>query len=150
MFSIIRRKGWIMREPGEQDRRRLAGMFRKGVASADREQVRRAFRRAGKFLAEMERKGIPEGLSRFWTDIRDLYGMLRDALAGRYSVPFRSLAAVAVTLLYLANPFDLIPDFIPGIGYIDDVFMLSLCLKFMGADLEKYRQWRSIEGSGSS
>lgn len=125
-------------------------MFREGVASADRGQVKKAFRRAGKFLAEMERKGIPEGLRRVWTDIRDLYGMLRDALAGRYSVPFRTLAAVSVTLLYLANPFDLIPDFIPGIGYIDDVFMVSLCVKFIGTDLEKYRRWRSIESSGSS
>lgn len=125
-------------------------MFHQGVASADREQVKRAFRKAGKFLAEMERKGIPEALSRAWTDIRDLYGMLRDAVAGRYSVPFRSLAAVAVTLLYLANPFDLIPDFIPGIGYIDDIFMVSLCVKFIGTDLEKYRQWRSVESSGPS
>lgn len=137
-----------MKEPGEQDRRRLTGMFHEGVASADRGQVKRAFRRAGKFLAEMERKGVPEGLSRIWTDIRDLYGMLRDAVAGRYSVPFRSLAAVAVTLLYLANPFDLIPDFIPGIGYIDDVFMVSLCLKFIGTDLDRYRRWRSVESSG--
>ncbi len=139
-----------MKEPGEQDRRRLARIFHQGVASADRGQVKRAFRRAGKMLAEMERKGVPEVLSRTWTDIRDLYGMLRDAVTGRYSVPFRSLAAIAVTMLYLANPFDLIPDFIPGIGYIDDVFMVSLCVKFIGTDLDKYRQWRSVEGSGPS
>ena len=136
----------MMRTPGRYDRSRLTRIFNRSRLEADRGSVREAFQRAGRMIGEFERKGIPEGLSRTWEDIRDMFGMLRDSVSGRYAVPFRSLAAIAVTLLYLANPFDLIPDFIPGVGYIDDVFMVSLCLRFIGADLQKYRDWKTAEG----
>ena len=67
--------------------------------------------------------------------------MISDVIRGRYRLPYRTIAAVAFTLLYFVNPFDLIPDIIPVVGYIDDAFVLSLCLKFIGTDLEKYKKW---------
>jgi uncharacterized membrane protein YkvA (DUF1232 family) len=136
-----------MLRPGRYERERLTGIFERGRTSADRGRVREAFSRAGRMIGELEKKGVPDGLRRIWVDIKDLYGMIRDSIAGKYEVPFRSLAAIAVTLLYLANPFDLIPDFIPGIGYIDDVFIVTLCVKFVGTDLDRYREWKSGEGA---
>ncbi|MBN2607703.1 MAG: DUF1232 domain-containing protein [Candidatus Fermentibacteraceae bacterium] len=136
-----------MREPGRQDRERLIRIFDRGRNTADQGRIRQAFSRAGRMIEDLERKGIPEGLRKIWADVRDIYGMLRDSITGRYEVPFRSLAAIAVTLLYLANPFDLIPDFIPGIGFIDDVFIVTLCVKFIGTDLDRYRSWKHGEGA---
>lgn len=132
-----------MRQPGRTTRRRLIRIFERGRGSIDQEGVLGAFHRAGRMIGELERKGIPDALRRIWDDVRDMYAMLRDSLAGRYSVPFRTIAAVAATLLYLANPLDLIPDFIPGVGYIDDVFIVTLCLRFIASDLQAYRRWRS-------
>jgi uncharacterized membrane protein YkvA (DUF1232 family) len=43
----------------------------------------------------------------------------------------RSLAVgLAVTGAYLASPIDLIPDFIPVIGYLDDAVVLGLVLRW--------------------
>ena len=35
-------------------------------------------------------------------------------------IPFGTIAAVVASLLYFVSPIDVIPDFIPVIGYIDD------------------------------
>ena len=40
---------------------------------------------------------------------------------GKYtSVPYGTILAVTSALIYFASPIDFIPDFIPGIGYVDD------------------------------
>ncbi len=36
--------------------------------------------------------------------------------------------ALAAAALYLANPFDLIPDFLPLVGYLDDVLVATVVL----------------------
>jgi uncharacterized membrane protein YkvA (DUF1232 family) len=47
-------------------------------------------------------------------------------LTGDPRVPTRVKAILGVTAVYLASPIDLIPDFIPGLGYLDDVIIASV------------------------
>ena len=42
------------------------------------------------------------------------------------------VAAVIGALLYLISPFDLIADFIPVIGLLDDLFVVSSMLRYLG------------------
>ena len=57
-------------------------------------------------------------------------------------IPYRSIIVIIIALIYLLSPIDIIPDVIPFAGYIDDVAVLGLALKFVYEDLEKYREWR--------
>jgi uncharacterized membrane protein YkvA (DUF1232 family) len=41
-------------------------------------------------------------------------------------LPRAAKVALAAALVYLASPFDLIPDFVPLIGYLDDVLVAAL------------------------
>ena len=41
-------------------------------------------------------------------------------------LPRAAKVALAAALLYLASPFDLIPDFIPIVGYVDDLLVVAL------------------------
>jgi len=52
-----------------------------------------------------------------------LKGLLTDP-----RVPIRSKAVLAGTVAYLASPIDVIPDFIPGAGQLDDVIVAVLAL----------------------
>jgi uncharacterized membrane protein YkvA (DUF1232 family) len=69
--------------------------------------------------------------------------LVRDYWKGRYrDVSIASLLIFAAALIYLLNPFDLISDFLPVIGIVDDVFIIGICLYFLERDLNKYRMWR--------
>lgn len=72
-----------------------------------------------------------------------MLGMLTDYRKGIYSkVPWFTIATIAFGFLYILNPFDIIPDFIPLIGYIDDLAVLSFGLRFIETDLHNYLDWK--------
>jgi uncharacterized membrane protein YkvA (DUF1232 family) len=69
------------------------------------------------------------------TDARALAGFVPDCvvlvrrLLTDDRVPRRAKAALAVLGLYLASPIDLVPDFLPGIGQLDDAIVAGLVLR---------------------
>ena len=74
--------------------------------------------------------------------IETFIDMVDDYFSGFYTeVPFGTIAALVGTLLYIINPLDLIPDFIPFIGFIDDAAMVGFCLRCVKFDVDRYRQW---------
>jgi uncharacterized membrane protein YkvA (DUF1232 family) len=46
-------------------------------------------------------------------------------------VPRRAKAALWLLLPYLALPFDLIPDFIPVIGHLDDALLVAAAIAYV-------------------
>lgn len=72
-----------------------------------------------------------------------MLGMLADYRKGIYTkLPLFTIAAIAFAFLYLLNPFDIIPDFIPGFGYIDDMAVFTFALRFIESDLHNYLDWK--------
>ena len=72
--------------------------------------------------------------------------LVKDYWAGRYrDVPYWVISAVALTLLYVLNPVDVIPDVILGIGYLDDATVVAFCLKLIERELQKYKDWKAAQ-----
>ncbi len=81
-------------------------------------------------------------IGRLWTDLPLLVRLLKAWKGGSYrGLSVRTLASLAATLLYVLSPVDLIPDFIPGIGLIDDAAILALLLHSIAQDLAAFRVW---------
>jgi uncharacterized membrane protein YkvA (DUF1232 family) len=79
-----------------------------------------------------------------------MFAMLKDIKKGRYSeVPWFTIASIVVALLYVLNPLDIVPDFLPGIGYIDDLAVMTITLGWIETDLHKYLDWRLAENKSS-
>ena len=89
-------------------------------------------------------------------DARALAGFIPDCIVlisrlardRRISRPRR--AALFVALAYLALPIDLVPDFLPGIGQLDDAVVLGLALRLVvhGGGTEIVREaWPGPEAS---
>lgn len=80
-------------------------------------------------------------LQKFVNDVTLLIALVKDYYTGTYrDIPIKSVAAIAFTLLYVLNPLDLIPDFLPGIGQLDDAAVVALCLKIIKDDLTRYQE----------
>ena len=60
----------------------------------------------------------------------DLLRLLR-RVAADCAVPRRARVGLWVLLAYLASPIDLIPDFIPVLGYADDVIAVAIVLRYV-------------------
>ncbi|MGO1282105.1 YkvA family protein [Psychrobacter sp. FME61] len=87
-------------------------------------------------------------LEHFTKDLLLFMSLLKDYYKGDYrKVPYKTISAGIVGLLYTLNPIDIIPDFIPFIGHIDDALVLKFCLKLIEKDLQKYQVWKDSQST---
>lgn len=72
-----------------------------------------------------------------------LFSMFKDWIKGEYTdIPKSALAAIILGLLYFASPIDFIPDFLVGLGFIDDAAVIVFVVKQISKDLKKYKKWK--------
>ncbi|WGV12026.1 MULTISPECIES: YkvA family protein [Psychrobacter] len=87
-------------------------------------------------------------LERFAKDLMLFMSLIKDYYKGNYrDIPYKTISAGVVGLLYTLNPIDIIPDFIPFIGHIDDALVLTFCLKLIEKDLQKYQTWKQSQSA---
>ena len=83
-------------------------------------------------------------LAKYFNDLCEIFELLRDRVAGVYrETPWTTIAALTGALIYVLSPIDLILDFIPGIGFLDDAIVIGLAIRLALPDLEKYRAWKA-------
>lgn len=79
-------------------------------------------------------------------DICLLMDVVKAYITGRYRrIPFRTLAMILGALTYFSWPFDVIFDLIPVIGFLDDVFVIGMVIKFAHDDLQEYKKWEAAQ-----
>lgn len=95
---------------------------------------------------EIDKKLSGSGLKKYAELGKLMFGMLTDYKKGDYrSVPWFTISATVLALLYIFNPLDMVPDFIPGVGYVDDFALLTVVLRFIETDLHSYLDWKIEE-----
>ena len=79
---------------------------------------------------------LKERAEKLKTDIPALFLALKDS-----RTPISAKIFAAITVVYALSPIDLIPDFLPVLGYLDDAILLpllvALTLKFIPEDVFK-------------
>lgn len=83
---------------------------------------------------------LKENVRKLKKDIPAIFLAIKDV-----NTPLIAKALAFITVAYALSPVDLIPDFIPVLGYLDDFvllpFLVFLTIKFIPCDiLEKYRE----------
>ena len=73
----------------------------------------------------------------------DIFKMLRSSFSKEYpNFPMYTFLGIVMMGAYLIFPADLIPDFIPFVGIVDDATMLAFFVFLAQNDVEKFRAWQ--------
>ncbi|MCQ4261916.1 hypothetical protein CXK91_13600 [Stutzerimonas stutzeri] len=57
----------------------------------------------------------------------------------------QALVAVVAGLLYFLSPIDAIPDWLPGLGFVDDLAVLSWVMRKWAGELDAFRAWKQAQ-----
>ena len=75
----------------------------------------------------------------WYKDFKLLYDMITDS---HFIIDGSTYITIAGALAYVVFPIDIIPDFILGVGYIDDVFVVGLVMKSISEEIERYKTYQ--------
>jgi uncharacterized membrane protein YkvA (DUF1232 family) len=78
--------------------------------------------------------------------VRVGFSMVRDYVKGDYrKLPWWTIASIAGSLAYFLAPIDLVPDFIPLLGYIDDATVVAAVFASLREDIRRYAADKHID-----
>ena len=63
------------------------------------------------------------------------------------AVPWKSLLYAVAALIYFVNPIDLVPDFVLGLGFVDDVAVIGFVANALRQDLSDFKAWEAGEAA---
>jgi uncharacterized membrane protein YkvA (DUF1232 family) len=79
--------------------------------------------------------------------IQAVLRLIRAYYRGDYrAVPVTTLLIIIAALIYLVNPFDLFPDWVPVVGFLDDAFILILAVRRTRGAIDQFLAWESAGG----
>ena len=81
-------------------------------------------------------------LKKVLENVRQLYALFKDSVSGNFKLHPANVAMIGGGLLYFILPADLIPDFIPLIGYLDDLAVLTTIMNSLKGEINAYRHWK--------
>ena len=123
-------------------------VYEKCVAKAkkivsDKKKISRQVKKARKIFGRL--RDIPR-CETFSKHICDFCDLLSDYLDGTYSkLPVGTLVCLVAGILYLVLPFDVLADFIPVLGWIDDATVLGFIVATEQEEVNEYLKWKETE-----
>lgn len=100
------------------------------------------------YLAKaLSKIGEVSGLDGVVDNLHTIISMIRSYINGEYKeVPIGTIIGLLGAIIYFVSPVDIIPDFIPAVGYADDAAVIALAIKLSLADVEDYKKWAEKHG----
>jgi uncharacterized membrane protein YkvA (DUF1232 family) len=98
-------------------------------------------------LKRAQQAGAPNFVMTRLQRLQDLVAMIEDE---DWQLPSEDVSRVINALAYFANTQDLIPDDVPGLGYLDDAVMVDLVVRELAGEIKAYtdfHKWRLEEAA---
>jgi uncharacterized membrane protein YkvA (DUF1232 family) len=60
-------------------------------------------------------------------------------------VPWGSIVMVTIAILYFVSPIDLIPDWLPLAGFVDDAAVILFVIRQLKQDIDGFLAWENAQ-----
>jgi len=80
--------------------------------------------------------------AKWYDDFILLYEMVRDK---NFKLDNKTYLIIAGAIAYVVLPLDVIPDFIPIAGWVDDAFVLSMVTKSISDEIKRYKIYKIMK-----
>jgi len=106
----------------------------------DRESLQALFNEAAKKAAAVPREPFKE----CWPYLQTMLRLVRAHHRGEYGrVPNDAFLWIVAALNYLIDPFDLIPDKTPFLGFVDDAAVIEFVVDRTRQTLDEFMMWET-------
>ena len=112
----------------------------------DPDRLRNLIQTAGAKADAAVGTGALEGI---WQTLMSFVRLLRAYARGDYrNVPLKSLILIVAAVMYFVLPIDVIPDFVIGLGFVDDAAVLAWVYSTVKRVVDDFTTWESGRGTG--
>jgi uncharacterized membrane protein YkvA (DUF1232 family) len=109
--------------------------------AADPGRLRALFDEASKKAASIPKEPFKEN----WAYVQAMLRLIRAYYRGEYRlVPHGALLSIIAAISYLVDPFDLIPDEIPFLGFVDDATVIAFAVGKTRQTLDDFMTWETV------
>lgn len=90
------------------------------------------------------KKGDSKFFALFWRQLGAVLRLLRAYWKGAYrDVSRTTLITLLGAVIYFVMPIDAIPDWIVGVGFLDDAYVLGIAVKAVKNELDAFLEWEA-------
>lgn len=134
----------ISLELSENDLTHFRELMKEAIEKAKTLPPNEVISKALALCDEMENANVPDFVTARLESLKQLVSALSDE---EWQIPEDEKTEILTSLAYFCEPHDLVPDNIPGLGYLDDAIMIELVIQDMSLDLEAYKSFCSFRST---
>ena len=91
---------------------------------------------------KLNKESVRDSLGSYVEDLRTLMRLLKSWVSRKYTgVSTQTIVYTILAIVYFVNPTDFVPDFILGLGFMDDIAVISWVLDKIKVDLKSFKDW---------
>jgi uncharacterized membrane protein YkvA (DUF1232 family) len=87
-----------------------------------------------------------QGLRELGEQVKALVRLVRSYKRGDYrNISKKSMLLIVASLLYFVSPIDAVPDFLIGVGLLDDATVLAFLFRTLSTEIAAFQAWEKTE-----
>lgn len=93
-------------------------------------------------LNKIQAEGKSTVLQSITSKVMILGRLLKFYATGEYrAIDLKNVVIIITAFVYFLSPLDLVPDFIPMLGFADDIALMTFVFNSVSEEIEKFETW---------
>jgi uncharacterized membrane protein YkvA (DUF1232 family) len=93
-------------------------------------------------LSKIQAEGKSTVLQSITSKVMVLGKLLKFYATGEYrAIDLKNVVIIITAFVYFLSPLDLVPDFIPMLGFADDIALMTFVFNSVSEEIEKFETW---------